>query len=90
MYALRLAKDGRILEVMDERYKTEDTPMVEDYPHGEEVNLVDYKYQNGEWVYDPIPVETVPTPQGNADDITDLQLAMAEVYEMMITVMGGI
>lgn len=90
MYALRLAEDGRILEVMDPRYQTEDTPMVEDYPCGEDVNLADYKYQGGEWVYDPIPREQVPTTQTNADAITDLQLAVAEVYELMITMTGGI
>lgn len=61
MYALRLDEDGRILEVMDTRYQTKDTPMVEDYPRGEDVNLADYKYLDGEWVHAPIQTDSTPT-----------------------------
>lgn len=55
MYALLLDTDGRILSIMDERYKTESTPVIEDYP--QEVKDGDpyhYRYVDGEWIFDPL------------------------------------
>lgn len=55
MYALKLASDGRVLSVMDERYKTKNTPIVSEFPADD---TYDYRYINSEWIYDPLPKPT--------------------------------
>lgn len=76
MYALRLAEDGRILEIMDIRYQTEETPVVEDYP--QEIKdgacAYQYRYVDGEWIYDPIVNESPVT----TDDVLNALLGVAE------------
>ena len=75
MYALRLAEDGRILEIMDIRYKTDATPVVEDYPqeikHG--ACAYYYRYVDGKWIYDPIQNSPETT-----DDILNALLGVTE------------
>ena len=59
-YALSLAKDSRILYATFEKFSTVGSVLVDSLPDG---NIADYLYQNGEFVYDPIPEpETVETP----------------------------
>lgn len=62
LYALNLADDGRILSANSiVKYAPESQPRVSELPEG---NLPDYKYINGEYVYDPLPKEepkVVPT-----------------------------
>lgn len=72
MYALRLAEDGRILEVMDISHRTDYTPVVDSFPNGEEINLADYKYINDEWVLEPLPKE-----KSDTERITELEEALA-------------
>lgn len=86
MYALRLAEDGRILEVMDPRHQTEDTPMVEDYPRGDDVNLADYKYLDGEWVHDPIPTDTITLESR----VETLETTTDDMILLMADIIGGI
>lgn len=87
MYALRLAEDGRILEVMDPRYQTEDTPMVEDYPSGEGVNLAEYKYLEGKWVHDPLPRDDTPTLESRVET---LETTTDDMILLMADIIGGI
>lgn len=54
-YALNLAENGRILSVTYEKYAPYGV-IVDELPEG---NVADYRYVNGEFVYDPIPVEPV-------------------------------
>lgn len=73
-YALNLADDGRILSVTYAKYAFADAVLVDDFPDG---NVADYRYVNGEYVYDPIPAsedEKVPT---DAERIADLEEALA-------------
>lgn len=72
MYALCLAEDGRILHITKEEFVTnvenedggtvellEGYVLVEEFPEG---NVTEYRYVDGEYIYDPLPVaETVPT-----------------------------
>lgn len=59
-YAINLADDGRILSVTHAKYAPIGTVLVDELPEG---NVADYRYVNGEYVYDPIPVgEVVETP----------------------------
>lgn len=73
MYALRLDSNGRVLEVMDIRYRTEATPVVDNYPEG---LIYDYRYADGEWIYDPVSVPSQPEPSDNVWD--DLAAAIRE------------
>lgn len=68
MYALLLDPNGRILAIMDEKYKTEDAISIEDYPQEiKDGGSYNYRYVDGEWIFDPIKGE--PT---EADDIVSL------------------
>lgn len=73
-YALNLRDDGRILSATFEEYATENMPLVDTLP---EDDISDYIYQNGEYIYDPIPksevVETVTT-----DDVLNTLLGVTE------------
>lgn len=73
-YALNLADDGRILSATFEEFAHADAVLVEELLEG---NLADYRYVNGEYVYDPLPVieeERVPT---DAERIAELEEALA-------------
>ena len=52
-YALNLAEDGRFLSATFPEYAPVDAVVVETLPEGD---VSDYRYINGEFVYDPIPV----------------------------------
>lgn len=74
-YALNLADDGRILSVTYEKYADKGSmPIVEELPEG---NVADYLFVEGEYIYDPIPVEEAEeTP--SADDILNALLGVTE------------
>ena len=61
-YALNLGEDGRILSATFEKYAAENMPLVDALPDGD---VSDYIYQNGEYIYNPLPepekVEIVTT-----------------------------
>ena len=73
-YALNLADDGRILSATFEDFPVTNAVLVDELPEG---NVYDYRYVNGEYVYDPLPViedERVPT---DAERIAELEEALA-------------
>ena len=77
-YALNLAEDGRVLSAS---FVSEHTPndavIVDELPDG---NICDYRYVDGQYVYDPIPVEEVE------EKPTQLDIIEAQVtYTAMIT-----
>lgn len=62
-YALNIADDGRILSATYEQYAPADAVLVDDMPTGEteaEQDIHNWLYQNGEYVYDPLPM---PEPE---------------------------
>lgn len=66
MYALNLDTDRRILSATFEKYSTEGMPKVEVLPEGD---VSDYRYVNGEYVYEPLPEpEPEPTPEPSGSD----------------------
>ncbi len=88
MYALYLADDGRILHVTGEEFVTniateegkvtellEGYVLVESLPEGD---VTDYRYVNGEFAFDPVPVET-PAPE--RIDVIEAQIT----YTAMMT-----
>ena len=58
-YALNLAEDGRVLSATFEKYAPADSVLVDNLPDG---NLSDYRWQDGAFVYDPLP-EPDPVPE---------------------------
>lgn len=76
-YALNLAEDGRILSVTYEEYAPADAVLVDELPEG---NLYEYCYMEGEYVYNPVPVEQ-PEEKPSQLDIIEAQVA----YTAMMT-----
>ena len=52
-YALNIAPDGRVLSVTYPQYAPEDAPQTDALSEGD---VSQYRYINGEFVYDPLPV----------------------------------
>lgn len=74
-YALNLADDGRILSVTYEKFAPADAVLVDELPEG---NVADYRYVNGEYVYDPIAVEEPTEPKVSQEErIAELEEALA-------------
>ena len=57
IYALNLDKDHRILSATYDQYAPESQPRVSTLPTGD---ITDYLYENGGYVYDPLPVPQEP------------------------------
>ena len=73
MYALNLDKDGRILSACVWLDGFEYTNIVDMLPY---CDISDYKYIDGEYVYDPLP-EPEPQPvEPTADEIIDALLGI--------------
>ena len=54
-YALKLGEDGRILYATRPEFAYGEVVFVETLPEGD---ITDYRYVGGEYIYDPIPVES--------------------------------
>ena len=52
-YALNLAEDGRFLSATEPQYAPADAIVVDSLLEGD---CADYRYVNGEWIYDPLPM----------------------------------
>ena len=78
MVAIKVAADGRLLPA---QFPFGDNPEeaihVESLPEG---NVLDYKYINGEFVYDPLPIRK-PEPEPTQLDRIEAQLT----YTAMMT-----
>lgn len=57
MYALNLGENNRILSATLAQYAPPSQPRVSTLPTG---NITDYLYENGGYVYDPLPVPPEP------------------------------
>ena len=73
MYSLKLDKDGRILSacVCLEGFEYEN--VVDALPDG---SISDYKYINGEYVYDPLPKPEPQQEEPTTNDILDALLGI--------------
>lgn len=75
MYALNLdLKDNRILSATEDRYGAEGQPRVDRLPDDD---ISDYKYIDGEFVYDPLPKPPEPEPEPVPEYATYDELAAA-------------
>lgn len=87
-YALNLADDGRILSVTYEKYAPADAAKVEELPDG---NVADYRYVEGDYIYDPIPKEEVEEQGATLEDrVTDLEADSTDMKEALEMVLSGV
>lgn len=82
MYALNLSEDNRILSVTYDEFAPAEQPRVETYPIG---NVNDYKYENGEIIYDPLPKKT-----DNSIKIAELKQKLADTDYIVIKIAEGV
>lgn len=77
-YALNLASDNRILSacVVLPNGNYDGMPIVESFPDGD---ITDYRYIDGEYIYDPLPKPEPPTPESTVWD--ELDAAYQSGYE---------
>lgn len=73
-YALKLAEDGRILSATYEKYAPAGAVIVDELPDGD---LHEYRYVDGEFVFDPIPVVEVEE-EPSIDEIVNALLGVTE------------
>lgn len=82
-YALNLDTDGRVLSATYPKYAPADAVQVDRLPDG---NLYDYRYIDGDFVYDPLPVSEVEEPidpQADTDAMLvdhEYRLTMLELF----------
>ena len=86
MYALNLSADKRILSATYEQFAAPGQPLVEELPDG---NLLDYRYEDGEYVYDPIPEPEVFELASRRYGIGELIENGSELYETISIIPAG-
>lgn len=80
-YALNIGEDNRILSATYEEYAVEGMPIVDALPSGEtpeENDIGNYKYVDGEYVYDPLPAPPEPEPVETTDDVLNALLGIEQ------------
>lgn len=74
LFALNLDEsDGRVLSATEDQYGAPGQPRVETLPDGD---LYDYRYANGEFIYDPLPQPEPPEPVETTDDVLNALLGI--------------
>lgn len=71
-YALNLDADGRILSATYESYAVAGMPIVNTLPDND---IIDYKYINGEFIYEPLP-EPIQPQEPTTEDIINALLGI--------------
>lgn len=74
-YALNLDTDNRILSacVVLNIGNYDGMPIVNTLPDGD---ITDYKYIDGEYVYEPLPKPVEPDPEPTTDEVLDVLLGI--------------
>ena len=65
IYALNTGDDGRILSVTYDRFAPPNQPRVETLPDGD---VSEYRYVDGEFIHDPLPIPEPPEPQPTQEE----------------------
>lgn len=76
-YALSLATDKRVLHATYDEYAPPEWPRVEELPMGD---VTDYKYIDGQYIYDPCPKPeppALPQPTDTEARLTALEEDLA-------------
>ena len=74
LYALNLAEDGRVLSITLDQYGADGQPRVTEFPNDD---VSDYRYVDGEFIYDPQPEPPEPEPEPQGEYVTYDELAAA-------------
>lgn len=76
-YALSINKDNRILYacVVLQNGNYDGMPIVDALPAGD---ITEYRYENGEYIHDPLPEPEQPEPDATADDVLNALLGVTE------------
>ena len=74
-YALNLANDHRILSAWDILPEGiyDGMPIVDVLPEGD---IYEYRYENGEYIHDPLPEPERPKTQPTADEVLNAMLGV--------------
>ena len=73
IYALNVDENNRILSVTFDQYAPQSQPRVETLPEGD---VSDYRYEDGQYIYDPLPKPPEPADEPSADEILDALLGV--------------
>lgn len=88
MYALNLdPADKRVLSATYEQFAAPGQPLVEDLPDG---NMLDWRYEDGEYVYDPIPEPVVYATADRNYNKGDVATIDGVMYEFLANVPRGV
>lgn len=66
MFALNLGIDGRVLSATEEQFARGAAVIVDALPEGD---IADFRYVEGQYIYDPVPVEEVNEKPSQLDTI---------------------
>ena len=77
-YALNLAEDGRVLSVTYQQYAPKDAVLVTEFPKP----VTDYRYVEGQFVYDPLPQKEEPEAQPSQEERIN---ALEEALELLLS-----
>ena len=72
-YALTLVDNNRIHSVTFEQYAAPLDPIVDELPEGD---VPAYRFENGEYIHDPLPTHEPPEPGVTVDDILNALLGV--------------
>lgn len=87
MYALNLdPADKRILSATLEKYASLGMPIVETLPDG---NLLDYRYIDSEYVYDPIPMPDSYELASRRYNVGELIEGQGKMFEVISIIPAG-
>lgn len=75
MYALNIDETGRVLSATYPQYAPADAVIVENLPDG---NIYEYRYDNGEFVCDPLPQPEPTEQEPTTDDVLNALLGVSE------------
>lgn len=71
MYALNLGENGRILSVCNCLEGQTYENVVDTFPDGD---VTDYRYENGEFIHDPLPKPEPPAQEPTVEELLNIIL----------------
>lgn len=75
MYALNLDRSGRCLSAAPAKYAPAGAALAQSLPDG---NLHEYRYENGQYIYDPLPVSAPDELESYEATTADMAAAILE------------
>lgn len=86
MFALNLGEDGRVLSATFDLFAPEKQPRTPVLPQG---NLMDYRFEDGGFVYDPLPEEQTPAQPTTEDRLHALEEENQYLKETLEIILSG-